>query len=51
MTDLTQHSVANEKIKANSQSVLKLINHVFSWFWSITDDAKDMDTKPFDGIL
>ncbi|PSL18170.1 hypothetical protein CLV88_11294 [Shimia abyssi] len=28
-----------------------LLRRAFNWFWKVSDDAGDMNTKPFNGIL
>ena len=51
MTDLPINSATNENIKAETPKVSKLFQCFTNWFWRIAEDSKDMDTKPFDGIL
>lgn len=51
MTDLPINSAESKQTEPSTQRLFKLVRRFTNWFWRVTEDSKDLETKPFDGIL
>ncbi|WP_162798538.1 hypothetical protein [Sulfitobacter sp. SK012] len=51
MSDFPATPQTQELTAKKTPELSGLLRRASNWFWKMTNDAKDMNIKPFDGIL
>ena len=51
MSDSPVATQTHELAQKQTIEMKALLRRASNWFWNTADGAKDMDTKPFEGIL
>ena len=51
MTDLPILQAAPKPIQAETPELNGKVKSLLRWFWRVTEETKEMNTKPYDGIL
>ncbi|MDJ1016373.1 MAG: hypothetical protein QNJ35_07675 [Paracoccaceae bacterium] len=51
MTDLPIAPAAPKLAEPKTPELKGSLQRISRWFWKVAEDTKEMDTKPYDGIL
>lgn len=51
MTDLPITSAAPKLAEPKTPGLNGALQRICRWFWKVAEDNREMDTKPYDGII